>query len=417
MWCTRAAVPYFIAYSVIGNFVFLNVAVAVILESFSAAKELEEEQSARREKREAELVTEDHMEEFKRIWESCDRDAGNQLPYACLPYIVAKLKFPLGVAGHPDASVGSHSAPSDAKGAGGATARDHSEEDGAMLAEPEEIDDDEHAETEATILSAGAVAASQSSVWLPKVSEGRLFQAQRLVARLQLKYKARLEAGTRPVTFTAALDALVDHAFKFEVNVEDTFFSELAKKCAPLHPCLPACPLERISRLSTGLSSCLNCCGSLCVSRGRRRKTEDAIIAKARRLGQEADTDSEGEAVGTDDHVQSSGTPPFGDGYEQLHDDSLAAADAAIQVETRSVPTTDDKRGGVRGGGGEGGGSGGGGAPPTPPPPRPSVALTERPSASLSMATETRYGDTSERPKARPQRLRPAVHEWKGYEA
>ena len=96
-----AAVPFFLSFIVIGNLVFLNLIVAVVLENFAASKALYEEQTRRRTLQESELVTEDHIDEFTRLWGWFDTDADNQIAADRLPYLIARLRYPLGLKGKP----------------------------------------------------------------------------------------------------------------------------------------------------------------------------------------------------------------------------------------------------------------------------------------------------------------------------
>ena len=59
------AVPYFVSYILIGSFVFLNLVVAIILETFGASSAERDEQEKRKADKRFELVNFEHIEHFK----------------------------------------------------------------------------------------------------------------------------------------------------------------------------------------------------------------------------------------------------------------------------------------------------------------------------------------------------------------
>lgn len=82
----RYAAAYFIAFQVIGTFVFLNLLVAVILENFSSLSNLDPE-----------LVSASDIEQFKEQWAKLDPDADQLIRTEDLITLVSGLPPPLGV--------------------------------------------------------------------------------------------------------------------------------------------------------------------------------------------------------------------------------------------------------------------------------------------------------------------------------
>jgi len=170
------AAPYFVSYLLIGNFCFLNLFVAVVIENFSASKDLGSVQAARREQELEPLVTQAHIDEFVALWSAFDKNGDNIIIFERLQYIVANLSRPLGVASKPF--------------------------DGE-----EEMD--------------------LFKIVSPELAT--LEEARRLVADLPLKDKADL-VDTSPLKFSSALDALVDHAFVSKIRVVPAEITLAAKK-------------------------------------------------------------------------------------------------------------------------------------------------------------------------------------------
>jgi hypothetical protein len=95
---SKLAMPYFVSYLLIGNFVFLNLVVAVVLENFSVAGAERDEQTRRRTEQLPELVTAEHVEDFRRVWCRFDCNGNQRVPRSQLPYIFASVRYPLGLA-------------------------------------------------------------------------------------------------------------------------------------------------------------------------------------------------------------------------------------------------------------------------------------------------------------------------------
>ena len=87
------AIPYFVSFLLLGNFVMLNLVVAVILENFSELG-----------KQKSHLVNSNDVADFREVWGNFDPDAHGTIPTASLGDLVRQLKAPLGLAGTlPDA--------------------------------------------------------------------------------------------------------------------------------------------------------------------------------------------------------------------------------------------------------------------------------------------------------------------------
>merc|ERR1719163_791161 len=82
------AIPYFIAYTIIGTFVMLNLVVAVILENFTSLGNVNPD-----------LVSTNDIVEYKEVWGYYDPDADGFIPAKSLPSLVRDLPPPLGVKG------------------------------------------------------------------------------------------------------------------------------------------------------------------------------------------------------------------------------------------------------------------------------------------------------------------------------
>ena len=80
------AMPFFISFTIIGTFVFLNLVVAVILENFTALGNADPD-----------LVSALDIADFKEEWTQFDPDADAQMPAKDLPALVMNLKQPLGL--------------------------------------------------------------------------------------------------------------------------------------------------------------------------------------------------------------------------------------------------------------------------------------------------------------------------------
>ena len=82
------AMPYFISFTVIGSFVFLNLVVAVILENFTALGNVNRD-----------LVSANDIADFKEAWGFFDPDADGMIPVVDLPKLLCDLPPPLGLKG------------------------------------------------------------------------------------------------------------------------------------------------------------------------------------------------------------------------------------------------------------------------------------------------------------------------------
>ena len=87
------AMPYFISFLVIANFIFLNLVVAIVLENFSSLRKQREERER------LQLAHSEHIDEFTEAWSMYDPDADNMVPREKLPILVSQLSKPLGVPG------------------------------------------------------------------------------------------------------------------------------------------------------------------------------------------------------------------------------------------------------------------------------------------------------------------------------
>ena len=85
------ALPYFIGFTVIGTFVFINLVVAVILENFTALGNVNPE-----------LVSAHDIADFREAWALYDPDAEGYIDVHDLPRLVSRLPPPLGVRGSPE---------------------------------------------------------------------------------------------------------------------------------------------------------------------------------------------------------------------------------------------------------------------------------------------------------------------------
>merc|ERR1719506_1075816 len=77
---TAIAVPYFIAFTIIGGFIMLNLVVAVILENFTSLGNVNPD-----------LVSTNDITEFKEAWGVYDPDADGMIPAKDLPKLVMGL--------------------------------------------------------------------------------------------------------------------------------------------------------------------------------------------------------------------------------------------------------------------------------------------------------------------------------------
>ena len=85
-----AAIPFFIAFQIIGSFIFLNLVVAVILENFEKMSNVN-----------TDLVSVSDLELFSEAWAKYDPDADNYIPVTDVPSLLLDVPKPLGVKGKP----------------------------------------------------------------------------------------------------------------------------------------------------------------------------------------------------------------------------------------------------------------------------------------------------------------------------
>jgi hypothetical protein len=85
---TLLAVPYFIAFQIVGSFLFLNLVVAVIIQNFESLYFVAPN-----------LASASDLEIFAEAWADFDPDATNLLPMATLPELLLRVPRPLGVRG------------------------------------------------------------------------------------------------------------------------------------------------------------------------------------------------------------------------------------------------------------------------------------------------------------------------------
>jgi hypothetical protein len=83
---TPLSLPFFISWTVIGSFVFLNLIVAVILEHFTALGNVNPD-----------LVSSNDIADFKDAWAAFDPDADGWIPAKSLPQLIRALKAPIGI--------------------------------------------------------------------------------------------------------------------------------------------------------------------------------------------------------------------------------------------------------------------------------------------------------------------------------
>lgn len=93
---TWAAVPYFVAFSVLSNFVLLNIIVAIILDNFSNQATDDAVDSSR--------ITSAHLDSFRDAWAEEDPDAKQRVHVTSLPNLVLRTPFPLGLMGRKSAT-------------------------------------------------------------------------------------------------------------------------------------------------------------------------------------------------------------------------------------------------------------------------------------------------------------------------
>ena len=87
---SQSAIAYFIAFQLIGSFVFLNLVVAVILENFSSLGNVR-----------TDLVSAADLDGFKEAWCEFDPDGDSKIPASDLPDLVLSIPPPMGLKGTP----------------------------------------------------------------------------------------------------------------------------------------------------------------------------------------------------------------------------------------------------------------------------------------------------------------------------
>ena len=85
---TKAAIPFFISFQIVGTFILLNLVVAVILENFATLYFTSPD-----------LVSPTDLELFSEAWAAFDPDATNYVPITVLPDLLMRVPRPLGVRG------------------------------------------------------------------------------------------------------------------------------------------------------------------------------------------------------------------------------------------------------------------------------------------------------------------------------
>ena len=102
---TSLAIPYFVSFVLIGAFVFLNLVVAVVLESFGTLREWKSLSEEAESEGRSGLITSDHIIEFRELWAEYsaaaeqDNAGDDAILRDDLPSLVAQLSHPLGIAG------------------------------------------------------------------------------------------------------------------------------------------------------------------------------------------------------------------------------------------------------------------------------------------------------------------------------
>ena len=72
-------IPYFLSFTVIGSFVFLNLVVAVVLEKFLSLWQAREEMERRQREQKPSLITSDDVADFTELWSEYDPDGTGQI--------------------------------------------------------------------------------------------------------------------------------------------------------------------------------------------------------------------------------------------------------------------------------------------------------------------------------------------------
>ena len=96
---TWLAMPFFVSFVVISNFVCLNLIVAVVLENFSLLREQKMETRRRAKQKLPQLPSADHIDEFKELWCKFDPSADGFMHEDKLIVMLTQLPRPLGVLG------------------------------------------------------------------------------------------------------------------------------------------------------------------------------------------------------------------------------------------------------------------------------------------------------------------------------
>ncbi len=96
------AIPYFVSFVVVGAFIFLNLVVAVVLESFGNLRGWKEESELAELSGRAGLITSDHLVEYRELWADYsadykDDEGDSAIHCEDLPSLVAQLSYPLGL--------------------------------------------------------------------------------------------------------------------------------------------------------------------------------------------------------------------------------------------------------------------------------------------------------------------------------
>jgi len=176
------SIPFFVSFILIGSFIFLNLVVAIVLDSFSQATRLREETRRRRDAKAHELVGVFHLDDFTKYWSEFDSNGDNHIRSDRFPYVIAQLAMPFGTA----------------------------------PAEAEVMESTEEAME--AVAAAAATSTADQSTWTPSVPLEQLEQAKAVLATLQSSFKLKPSANDE-VHFGQALEALIEHAYT--VNLKD----------------------------------------------------------------------------------------------------------------------------------------------------------------------------------------------------
>ena len=92
------AVPYFISFVLLSNFVVLNLMLAIVLERFLSDWQRREELEELDKRRLPRHVSSEDVDEFCELWSEYDPSACGKVPREALPRLIVRLRRPLGLA-------------------------------------------------------------------------------------------------------------------------------------------------------------------------------------------------------------------------------------------------------------------------------------------------------------------------------